>query len=199
MLDEKALTIEVKKHLKERGKWYATRLIDMYNEPSIKQRNEVTFECIRRNFSQIKSVAIVGSVNPIPLMCSLMNAYHCSVTLIGDHALTEACIDFYAYHFNASVRLMNPFFNKLDYSAYDLVVVPEFEYFVPLKMLESSNIDGAAFMCTHHLHHIVDHNTVFDVFNIDDLKEHCGFKTLVDAGVMMCANGRKIHYALGIT
>lgn len=202
MLDAESITNRAKDYVQSKGFWYARKLFNLYDSyDTLRHRNrlEATFKAIERNFHSLKSVALVGSADPINLVCSLKNRYDCRVELIGDHALTELCREFYESELVDRVTLLNPFFESIDYTEYDLVLVPDFEFFVPLSLLKRSNLRGVKFLCVHYMQHVLKHNSVLDVYSVEDMIEQCGFNTVIDCGRETNVDGRQILWALGVT
>jgi len=189
---------ELFKHLQSRNLDYVYRFYAMHNEEKMRNRNFIAMEAIRKNFKQLNNVAIVNSSSPVALTHFLKKEYKSSVTLISDHPSFEMSLGFFQRFFKANTIVKSVFFEDVDLSSYDLVILSEFEYLVPLDMLKHVNFGDSPIMALQHIQHVNDHNSRHIVMCIEDLLELCNFKTLLDSGETLNIDNRFVYHALGV-
>lgn len=173
------------------------RLFHMYDERRMRYKSYLSVGKILANFEKLKKVAIVGSSNPIHLIEMLRGEFDAEVDLVYDHASVERSQRFMRDVMGVGCILKNTFFDEIDFSSYDLVMIPEYEYSVPLDMMQRVDFGGAAVACFHHRRNFVDHSAVFEIYEPEDLLDMCGFDEVIDAGREKNSDGRPLHYAIG--
>lgn len=188
---------EIFKYLDARGLEYVYRLYSMHNEEKMRNRNFVVYDIIRKNFDKLDRVAIVNSSNPIALSHFLKKEYKSKVTLVSDHPAFEFSIDFMQRFFKAETVLKSVFFKDVDLSGYDLVILPEFEYLVPLDMLKHVKFGDSPILSVQHIQHVNDHNSRHVIMCLEDLLELLNYKKLNDSGEVLNLDNRFIYYAVG--
>ena len=188
---------EIFKHLDSRGLEYVYRLYAMHNEPKMRKRNFIVMDLIRKNFKKLDRVAIVNSSNPLALAHFLKKEYNSKVTFVSDHPSFELSIDFLQRFFRAETILKSVFFEDVDLRGFDLVILPEFEYLVPLDMLKHVKFGDAQIMSVQHIQHVNDHNSRHVVMCIEDLLELVNYKEVVDSGEVLNLDNRFVYYAVG--
>jgi len=189
---------EIFKHLDSRGLEYVYRLYAMHNDEKMRNRNFIAMDVIRKNFKSLKNVAIVNSSNPIALTHFLKKEYQSSVTLVSDHPSFEMSEGFFQRFFKANTVIKTIFFEDVDFSSYDLVILSEFEYLVPLDMLKHVKFGDSPILALQHIQHVNDHNSRHFVMCIEDLLELCNFKNLLDSNAKLNTDNRLVYYALGV-
>jgi hypothetical protein len=188
---------EIFKHLNSRGLEYVYRLYAMHNDPKMRNRNFIAMDRIRANFKKLDRVAIVGSSSPIALTHFLKKEYNAKVTLVSDHPSFELSIGFFERFFKAETIFKSVFFEDVDLSGFDLVVLPEFEYLVPLDMLNHVHFGDSPILALQHIQHVNDHNSRHVVMSVEDLLELLNLKPVFESGSELNIDGRNVYYALG--
>lgn len=188
---------EIFKHLDSRGLEYVYRLYAMHNDPKMRNRNFIAMDLIRKNFKSLKNVAVVNSSNPLALTHFLKKEYQSTVTLVSDHPSFELSIGFFQRFFKANTIVRSVFFEDTDLSSYDLVILPEFEYLVPLDMLKHVKFGESPILALQHIQHVNDHNSRHVVMCVEDLLELLNFKTLKESGKVLNLDNRFVYYAIG--
>lgn len=188
---------EVFKHLNARGLEYVYRLYSMHNEEKMRERNFIVYDIIRKNFNKLDRVAIVNSSNPVALTHFLKKEYRAKVTLVSDHPSFELSMEFLSRFFKCDTILKSVFFEDVDLSDYDLVILSEFEYMVPLDMLNHVKFGSAPVLAVQHIQHVNDHNSRHVIMCLEDLLELCNFKEVLDSGETLNLDNRFVYHALG--
>jgi len=188
---------EIFKHLNDRGLEYVYRLYAMHNDAKMRNRNFIAMDVIRKNFKKLDRVAIVNSSNPLALTHFLKKEYGSSVTLVSDHPSFELSMDFLHRFFKVETILKSVFFEDVDLSSYDLVILPEFEYLVPLDMLNHVHFGDSPVLALQHIQHVNDHNSRHVVMSVEDLLELLNLKPVFESGSELNIDGRNVYYALG--
>jgi len=188
---------EIFKHLDSRGLEYVYRLYAMHNEPKMLERNFIAMDLIRKNFKKLDRVAIINSSNPLALTHFLKKEYNSKVTLVSDHPSFELSLEFFQRFFRAETIFKSVFFEDVDLRQFDLVILSEFEYLVPLNMLKHVKFGDSPILALQHIQHVNDHNSRHVVMCIEDLLELCNFRTLSDSGETLNIDNRFVYHALG--
>jgi len=188
---------EIYKFLIARDLEHVYRLYAMHNEDKMRERNFIVYEVIRKNFEKLDRVAIVNSSNPIALAHFLKKEYNSKVTLVSDHPAFELSMDFLKRFFKAETVLKSVFFEDVDLKGYDLVILSEFEYLVPLDMLKHVDFGDSPILTVQHIQHVNDHNSRHIIMSLEELTELLNYKNTVDSGEVLNLDGRFVYYAVG--
>jgi hypothetical protein len=188
---------EIFKHLDSRGLEYVYRLYAMHNDEKMRNRNFIAMDLIRKNFDKLDRVAIVNSSNPIALTHFLKKEYNSKVTLVSDHPSFELSLEFFQRFFKAETIFKSVFFEDADLRDFDLVILPEFEYLVPLKMLKHVKFGDSPILTLQHIQHVNDHNSRHVIMCIEDLLELLDYSQTIDSGEVLNVDSRFVYYALG--
>ena len=181
-----------KKWLEQYG--FYNSLIDYHSNPNLIDKNKYFYDRIKYNFKDISKVAIVSS--SVPIVLSHLLSQISDVTLISNHPAFIKTQDFYTENFNTTNIIANPFFDQLHIDDYDLIIFPEFEYFIPLYFLPYLNNKRLAIL--HHITHLNNGNDMNDVYNINDFLDKCDLSTVIEKDKIFNRSQNPFYYALGV-
>ena len=157
-------------------------LIQYHTNPKLIQKNLYLFEKIYRNIKTLNNVAIVHSSFPVVLSHMLYNVCNSKLTLISDHPGFVEARDFFENNYNATTITKSPLFDNINLQEYDLIIIPEYEYFVPLNLLD--NFKNKTVALVHHIVHLNEGNDMNDVYSINDLYDKCSFTNIIDSSIL---------------
>lgn len=188
---------EMFKYLNALGMEYVYRLYAMHNDDKMRNRNFIVLDILRKRFTDVKKVAIVNSSNPLALTHFFKKEFKSEVTIISDHPAFEKSEKFFQKFFKCNTIVKSIFFEDVDLSLYDLVILPEFEYLVPLSMLNHVNFGKANILAVQHIQHVNDHNSRHLILSEEDLLDMCEFTDVIESGKVLNVDGRYVYYAIG--
>lgn len=172
------------------------RLLKYYDVDYIRYKSYLAAAALIRNFQRLDRVAVAGCMNPIAIATMLKSEFGSTVTLVSDHASLEKSVDFYE-DIGVDALLKNPFYDAIDFSGFDAVVFPDFEYSVPLQLMKRVRFSDAAVACFHHKNSFIDQSNAFEIYDEEDLLDLCCFKEVIDSGREKNIDRRPYHYAIG--
>ena len=151
------------------------------------------YELLIKHYKKLDNVALVYTSDPIGL-CSLLTSS--KITIICDHPLLERTKDFYKDKFGVNTKLINPLFNDVDYSEYDVLIFPEYEYFVPFDLVNNfkQNKDIAVFYSIDKSRYTPGHSMALCV---EDIEEMCNFTEEYSFGKYQFTSNIISYYGFG--
>lgn len=151
------------------------------------------YDLLVKHYKKLDNVALVYTSDPIGL-CSLLDSS--KITIICDHPLLERTKDFYKDTFNVDVKLINPLFNNIDYSEYDVLIFPEYEYFVPFDLINNfkQNKDIAIFYSIDKSRYTPGHSLALCT---EDIEEMCNFTKEYSFGKYQFTSNIISYYGFG--
>lgn len=151
------------------------------------------YELLIKHYKKLDNVALVYTSDPIGL-CSLLTSS--KITIICDHPLLERTKGFYKDRFNVDTKLINPLFNDIDYSEYDVLIFPEYEYFVPFDLVNNfkQNKDIAVFYSIDKSRYTPGHSMALCV---EDIEEMCNFTEEYSFGKYQFTSNIISYYGFG--
>lgn len=145
---------------------------------------------ITSTFEVLDSIAIIGSRFPINYITYFNTLGIDNITVIDYHPMLAKHGDL----LNAEIKIKRPLFDDLseDVKLYDLVIFPNTEYLVPLKMINYyKNIKSV--IAVNHIN--MHHN--FNNYRIEDAEMLARDCLLSDYSTLKVGYSTKCHYAYG--
>jgi hypothetical protein len=177
---------------------YSNYLFNLHGKPENTYKYIEFFDRLYQCYDSLDRVVIMASSDPVAVCFLLKKYYSSDITIISDHPILERVGGFFKDTYGAEVILKNPMFE--DVSEYladaDLVIFPEYEYFVPLDMIKYYDINKDTAVL-HYVDRINSNNTTELVLSEEDLLDQCSFKEVKAAGRFKNSN-RNVYYAIGV-
>ena len=155
-------------------------LIDTHRQAEYIERSFALFNMINEHCEDLSKVSLVACSDPIGICLLLSKYYDCEIQLLTDHPLVELYSEFYKEKFNATHVEVNPLFE--DFSEHtkdsDLVIFPDFEYFIPLDMCRGDD-GGKLTAAVHYVKHKNPGNSTHSVADEQEFISRLGFKDLI--------------------
>lgn len=156
------------------------------------------FNKVKQSIDNLSSVAFVAGFCSVQICHLFKSHYNCNIKLIQDHPSFEYTKQFYKTHFDTENHYKNAMFEDISdiINDVDLVVFPEYEYFVPLHMLKYYNKNKlTAVLSHHHLYNDLNQNQA--VYDEQEILEQCDFNSVVDVDKIRNKDKRYVYFAMG--
>lgn len=155
---------------------------------------------LRTKITSIKKIAICHTSDPTPFIYLLKKHYSCEIIVLTDHPIFPRLLPYYNKSFGEikyvkTNCMFENFSNQI--ADCDMVFFPEMEYYVPLKLIKTYNLNKLT-LC---LYYIEDFSSPYDLDLVlckEDMEEWCSFTNKIDVGQIQIENNKQFFYGLGI-
>ncbi|CAB5221240.1 hypothetical protein UFOVP247_116 [uncultured Caudovirales phage] len=179
---------------------YENYLFNLHSKAENTYKHMEFFDRIQKNFDHLDRITIMASSDPVALCYLIKKYYGSEITIVSDHPILERIGEFFIDDYGVDVVFKNPMFEDATEQVKDadLVIFPEYEYFVPLDMIKYYDINKNTAVL-HYVSRVNKQNTTEPILSEQDLLDQCSFKEVIDVGKFKTAGtNRNVYYAMGV-
>lgn len=159
------------------------------------------FDKIFAKYPTLERVSLVGCSAPVVPSLLLREKYpEVKIVIVSDHPVLDRMGDHFVESYNAEIRCLNPLFEDFSDSVAgsNLIVFPEYEYFIPLDMCKSYPV-GIDTALIHYVGRVEEGNAMEPILCQEDLLEWANFREVHASDELETEYElRTVYFALGL-
>lgn len=137
-------------------------------------RHIKAYNIITKNFNKFDNVVLAYTSDPVTYCYMFRKYFNSNITVVSDHPLLQRTENFYVDNFSVKFEYINPMFEDFTGIENDIVIFPDYEYFVPLDLVNYYNkkLNTAVVYSINKMQYTPGHSIALSV---DDIQEMCNF------------------------